>query len=190
MKKLNITQEKKNIIALDIDDVTLDLIPHWIAFYNKETGDNLTINKIKSWDMAAYAAYPDKLYAYLKNRNLYKGISPVSGAIGGINKIRKKGYRVVFATVSTNEQSGVKFNVLKSLKIVESYNDYIEASDKSLILADIIVDDKPDNVVGFSGAGLLFTKPWNKTFKLPRANNWKEVIRQIEYYEKYGHFYL
>ena len=53
--------------------------------------------------------------------------------------------------------------------------DYIETRDKSLILADYLIDDNWDNLAFFRGRGILYTQPWNKDNKYPfRINSWNE----------------
>jgi len=39
------------IIAVDVDDVIIDLVPMWLHFYNNDYKDNLSKNDITDWQV-------------------------------------------------------------------------------------------------------------------------------------------
>ena len=59
--------------------------------------------------------------------------------------------------------------------------DYIEISDKHLLLGDTLIDDYHVNLNGFEGRRILFEASHNKTvshdeFAHAKAADWKQVI--------------
>lgn len=165
------------IIGCDVDDVVAMLVNRWLEIYNLEHDDNLWEDDIKTWNIGSHTKIGDKMYDYLKYSSLYDNVKPVQDSLFGINRLREFGYRVVFITASTPEQSGRKYQWLLEKKYITHRKDYYEALDKSLIATDYLIDDNPDNVVNAFGKGIVFTKPWNLLLvNYPRVNNWLEVI--------------
>lgn len=169
------------IIGVDVDDVTANLNEWWLYCYNRDHNDNLTESDIKSWDMGSYTKIGDGIYDYLKYPSLYDGVTPVENAIWGIEELRRAGYRIVFITASTPEQSGRKYQWLKFYNLLPEAKDYIEAIDKSIIKVDYLIDDRPKNVIETCGQGLIFTREWNKDLKgYHRLNDWVDVVRYFK----------
>lgn len=172
---------KKLIIAVDVDDTVANLIDAWLEIYNDEHGDNLREHEITDWDISKFAKHGKNIYDYLKNPSLYDNVFPIKDSLNGINSIRKMGHRVIYVTASTIEQSGRKYQWLRDFGFVDSEYDYIEAKDKSLICADILIDDGMHNIQSFRKVGILMNKSWNKKYDYkPRCNNWKEVVEYIK----------
>ena len=91
------------------------------------------------------------------------------------------GYRTIFITASTPEQSGVKYEWLVKYGLISTRKDYFEALDKSLIVCDYLIDDNPENVINAYGQGIVFTIEWNKNLVgYPRVNNWEEVVKYFQ----------
>jgi len=166
----------KPIIALDCDDVLLDLVPNWLKRYNKDFSDFVKVSEIKDWDISKYVSCGEGIYKYLVP-DLYRDISVVEGALLGINQLRNWA-RVIVVTSNMGDNSGVKFNKLNELGFEVDKKDYFECSDKSLVASDFLVDDNIDNIKHSYGKGVLFSQPWNrKSLHTPRCENWFEVVR-------------
>jgi 5'-nucleotidase len=170
--------KRQMIIASDIDDVLLGLVPHWLKPYNKDWNDNLTADKILTWQFSDYVK-PEcgkKIYDYL-TPSLYEGIPIVEGALLGIAALREFA-RVIFVTSNMGNNGGVKLNKLNQYGFNIDKKDYFEASDKSLIMCDYLLDDSIDNINSTYGQGVLFTQPWNKSsIHTPRVDNWYQAVR-------------
>ena len=55
---------------------------------------------------------------------------------------------------------------------------YVFCGDKSILLADYLIDDRPRHFDHFVGTGILFTAPHNARRDAPlRADNWRDVTR-------------
>ena len=80
----------KKILALDIDSVLADLMPVWVERYNIDYNDNLTVKKIKDWDMSRFVK-PEcgkKIFDYLNDPNLYDYVNPIENAWEGVNALK------------------------------------------------------------------------------------------------------
>jgi 5'-nucleotidase len=166
------------IIGLDVDDVVCNLVDYWLQVYNLEYDDWVSETDIKSWTINKYVKCGDKIYDYLKYPSLYDGVRPVEDAGLGIRCLRELGFRIVFITASTPEQAGRKYKWLCDYGMIEHRREYIEALDKSLIKTDYLIDDNPENVIGASGRGIIFTREWNKFLEdYSRVDNWIDIIK-------------
>lgn len=165
-------------IIVDVDDVTANLVDWWLEIYNLDYKDSLKETDIKSWAIHKYTKIGDKMYDYLKDPSLYDGVLPVKNSAWGIRRLRGMGHRVAFVTASTPEQAGRKYRWLQEYDMIDSRSNYIEALDKTLIKADYIIDDNPDNIVKATCQPIVFTREWNKYLGniYPRANNWEDIV--------------
>lgn len=171
----------KYIIAIDVDDVVIELAKRWIEIYNKQWDDNLNCSNIVTWDIVKYVK-PEcghKIYDILKRKDLYDGIEFVEGAYEGVLRIREDGHRVVYATAGNNP---LKEQLLVDNGFMKDRHDYIYTPDKSLVNANILFDDGFHNVKVFGGTGYLFSRPWNKEFSSwkPRVDNWDEFVSKVK----------
>lgn len=168
---------REPIIGVDFDDVIGNLVSEWLGKYNQDNNDNLLETDIASWDIGSYTKIGKEMYDYLKYPSLYDNVKPVLNSFLGVYTLRNMGYRIVFITASTPEQSGRKYKWLLDNKYIDHRSNYYEAVDKSLIATDYLIDDNPENVINAFGQGIVFTKPWNATLTgYPRVNNWIEII--------------
>jgi 5'-nucleotidase len=171
------------IIAVDVDDVLCDLNTEWLQRYNKDFDDNLTKNKITEWDISLFVK-PEcgkYIFEYLNDTYLYDNVLPLPGALKGINIIRDMGHRIIFVTTPTIKSAGRKFLWLLNNSFVSNMKDYIEVTDKSLVRANMLIDDKYENIKAFDGSGVLYSQPWNLKYDYaPRVKNWIGVVKLIE----------
>jgi len=165
--------KKEFIIAVDIDDTYWHLVNRWLELYNSDYNDNLTEEDITGWNIGSFTKCGDKFYDYLYDDTLYDGIKLIDGALKTINKMRSRDNRVIFVTAGANPN---KMNAVMKTGGLSKKEDFIMAYDKSLIMANILIDDKFENVVSFPKLGILLDKPWNRKYDYRyRAMNWKDV---------------
>jgi 5'(3')-deoxyribonucleotidase len=165
------------IVGIDVDDTIAKLVSRWLQYYNFDHNDVLQESDIKDWNIGDYTKIGSKMYDYLKLPNLYDDILPEKNSFFGVSTLRNMGYRVIFVTASTPEQTNAKYIWLQKHGLITKREDYFEALDKSLIACDYLVDDRPENVIKAYGKGVIYTKEWNKYLTgYPRVNNWIEVV--------------
>ena len=70
-------------ILIDMDDVMIDFLQHWIDVLNGKFNKNVKYNDIYCWSMQV--AYPDltreQIFDVLYNEEFWADISPKQGAI-------------------------------------------------------------------------------------------------------------
>lgn len=167
------------LIAVDVDDVVLDLVDNWVSTYNNDFNDNLKKEEILDWDISRFVHPLAKIriYEYLENGLVFNNSKPVVGALKSINILKSLGYRIIYVTASNPDD--VKFDWLLRNGFIEERDDFVVTRDKSLIRASILIDDNYDNVTSFLGKGILMNQPWNMKFHWKyRITNWDDFINK------------
>lgn len=174
------------IIAVDVDGVVADLLPVWLDRYNSDYTDNLQVESITKWGLHEFVKEEcgEKIYDYLKMRDLYDDVKPIDGALTCINFLKERSdIRIVYVTTTPVESSGRKFNWLVRhgfLQRDESKN-YVEAFDKSLIMAELLLDDGYHNVRTFNyGKAVLYLHPYNEAELWQyKVHNWFDFYHRL-----------
>lgn len=169
-------------IAVDVDDVCIELVRRWIDLYNQDTGDNLRIEHVTDWDISKFSKIEPKsdVYKYLSDPALYDDVGLVTGALWGVDMLRKMNNKVIFVTAASPNTIASKYKALRKYGFLKSAEDLIMAQDKSIIKADLLLDDKYENVKSVPN-GWLFTRPWNKRYEYPnRVHTWAEFINKLQ----------
>jgi 5'(3')-deoxyribonucleotidase len=169
---------------IDVDGTAEDMLPEWLRWYNLEYDDFLKPENITHWDLHKFVK-PQcgmKIYNYLDDPRLYDKVKPMKGAVEGVNLLRAKGWRVVFATTTPRTTPYRKFDLLKEHGFEPKLKEYIEIADKSLLngMGSFLLDDSFSNVLNFKGMGVLFTQ-YHNTKEHPelRVNDWSELCKQV-----------
>lgn len=156
---------KSLLLAVDVDEVCADLLGEWLRRYNKDHGDNLTPDDISEWDLSKLVRCGGDIYNYLHQPDLYEHVLPISGARPAIYTLLSMGHRVVYATSCPSGTAEFKRSWLLRWGFLTPANasrDFLPVSDKSLIHADYLFDDRPENIEGFTGTGVLIRRAHNQ----------------------------
>lgn len=164
----------RKIIACDLDDVLWDLVPTWIGEYNRifKPKQNLKKEDITTWDfsnvfpnkldahifyhMLTYPGFWDKVVSNQDNKVIHKNII-------WVHELTKK-YNV-YVTTHTAYYQRHKIDLF--LQLYKNYidpNKLVLISDKWLLNADIVIDDKAETLQEFLKKGVRCVKinqPWN-----------------------------
>jgi 5'-nucleotidase len=174
------------LIACDIDGVLAQLHVAWYTKYNRDYNDNLQPEDVTAWNLHEFVK-PEcglKIYDYLKDPSIYDDVPPYEDALEAILYLKSQGYRVIYPTSSPTESSGRKFKWLRQYGFIESQRDYVEVQDKSLIRADVLIDDYQVNLDTFVGKKILKARTWNVKYKYNIdylfAENWEDVKRYCD----------
>lgn len=156
------------IIAFDVDDVLADLVPAWLARYNKDYDDSLSTLDLQEWDVTKFVK-PEcgkKIYDYL-TADLYDDVKPIQGALEAVQNARNIG-QVVFCTSTLGRHAGRKLEWLNEHGFDVSHKEYIECGNKGYLRADVLIDDCPKNLIDFQGdEKVLVSQTWNWNPPLP-----------------------
>ena len=187
------------IIALDVDGVVADLHVEWLRRYNRDFDDDLTTADVTAWSIQDFVKpeAKDRIFDYLGEPDLYDRVPPVSGAQWGVKTLRGWGHRVFFATSCVQGMTDPKWQwLIKNGFFVKPYAysqaDLVMVSDKTLLNADLLIDDRDRHVEEWIDTGrraVIFTQPYNTGMeeRLPsnrslwftRCDNWIEIINHV-----------
>jgi 5'(3')-deoxyribonucleotidase len=179
-------------IAVDVDETIADLLGPWLRRYNREFNDTVLPEDLTEWDLTK-ALKPEcgsKIYELL-DASLYDEILPLPNARHAISVLRAIGHRCVFVTSCINNTADAKLHWLVRHGFLERRRfqpDYITASDKSLIRADVLLDDRAETVEKFPGMAWLISQPQNRTIKTtrPRLNSIAEAPAAISKWDVFS----
>lgn len=176
-------------IAVDADDVVVDFIGGLLAAVKKEHGVTILQESITEWDLHPVLDHHlgQSFWTWLRVKEwLWANFPAVDGAIGAIDKLRRDGH---YLEMITSKPDWAEHNVWKFLgKWRPAFHRVtitkLEDKKADFTNADILIDDKPQNVLDFAATGreaILFSAPHNRGFTdLPkgivRADNWQDVL--------------
>jgi 5'-nucleotidase len=173
------------IIAVDVDGVIADLMSAVLLRYNEDWKDSLTLSDLKGWNISTYVK-PEcgiRVFDYFSEPKLYETyVLPIDGAYAGMELLWKRGHRTIYPTKPSSRTEGIKFQWLAHYGFIFDRRDYIEMHDKSLLRADVLVDDGLHNLKDFQGERIIFDQPWNESGTVNgsfRAHGWTEVVKII-----------
>ena len=164
-------------IAIDMDDVLADLVPKWLSVYNKEWDDNLVKEDLLEWDITKFVKPEcrDKVYEIIMRDGFYADLDIISGAQEGVNALQEMGYNICIASASPKPAYTDKHNWIKKHFPTINTDNIIFTKNKSLVKADLLLDDGIHNLESFTGFKVLFATPWNQTEeRFIRVSGWGE----------------
>jgi len=190
-------------IICDIDGVVADLHTEWYRRYNADWHDNLTVEKVTSWDLTKFVK-PEcgaNIFAYLLQPDLYEQVQPIEGAIEAVKELQSR-YNVLFATGCAFGTADQKVWWLQRYGLTEPEGvfypkNFVAIQRKELLVGDILIEDHPETVLRWlmvhsEGAAIHFLRPWGdphiadlyEDHRCAVATSWAEVLEILEMQEK------
>lgn len=181
-------------ILVDMDSITVNLMKSWLGAHNEAQGDDLTVDRIKTWDTHLYAKGGHAVYDVLKKPGLFREAEPLPGALEGIWTLQERGHDVFLVTAAEfpgNFSEKVEW-VRDRLPSVGKRR-LIFAHEKYLIPADALIDDGPHNATAYrlhhhAAKILTIEYPYNKDcpaysliapdWKDP-AGAWERILKEL-----------
>lgn len=175
-------------ILVDLDNVMVDLNTIWVKYLNEMYGTDVKPDDITAWDMQKF--FPtltrSQIFKPFKNVKMWEEIEPIEGAQYYMQKLIDEGHQVYVCTSTFYPYIDMKYRkVIRRLFPFIDWKNVIVTSNKSLINADVLIDDAPQNFGNWYEVSILFTAPHNKNIDndvldLSRADNWKDVYEIIQ----------
>lgn len=174
-------------ILVDADDVLENFLESWVHLVNKKFGTSVSVNDIKSWDVAQ--AFPglskDDVFSVLRGDEIWDLVSPIPGSQEVLQKWCISGHKVYVVTATNYRNCKAKFNRILELFPFLDEKQLIIAHSKDMVKGDIRIDDGVHNLVNCDGLKILFTAPHNACIDendigAQRANTWKDVDRIVD----------
>lgn len=177
------------ILALDVDEVVLDMIPEWLRRYNEKYGDSVRPEDVDRWDFTQVCPKAGaRVYDLLREPGFYSRVEPVPGALEDVQRARSLGMRVVFVSscvVGTVDDKVRRLIDTGFLPDTKNQRNFFAATDKTLVNADVLVDDNVDNVEAWAATGrraFLKDHPHNRSRKtpVPRVGTIYEALKRLD----------
>lgn len=175
-------------ILIDLDDTVWDLLSVWVFYLNKIYNLDVKVSDIKEWDMK-------KTFTTLSNEqiiepltwmSLWDNITPFPGSVECVKELSFDN-DVYFVTATDYRNIGFKVDLLRRHFPFISINNLIIAQNKDMILGDILIDDKVDNLKN-RNRGILITSTFNKNADISsfpniiRLDDWLKILYYIKNY--------
>ena len=168
-------------IALDLDEVVVDLLPHFYDAYAARHGRRLTEADLLDI-VAGRAPGGDNFLAVLNTRGFFRHLPPMAGALDALEVLRKR-YRVYLVTAAMQFPNSLedKYAWIGEHLPWASWKQVVLCGDKSIIKADYMLDDHAKNLETFTGTPLLYDAWHNRgETRFPRMRDWGEVLAYFE----------
>lgn len=169
------------IIALDCDGILSDLMPYWLSFYNREYGDSLTARDCLSWDTHTVVR-PEcgtRIYNYLKEPGFFRNVPLIPGSVDGVRRLCEASHDIVVVTDTPAEGVVDRLAWLREHFPCIPPKNYAITRRKDLIVADLLVDDAPHNILMAKCPAVVFDHPYNQHVPGPRVRDWSQLVEYI-----------
>lgn len=179
---------KKKRIAIDVDWVMAKLLHKWLEYYNILFDEELTTEDILEWSIVDFVK-PEAEEVMLNILNLpdfYRDLAIRSTAAESIKELDKYYEILIVTDYFTKESFKAKYDWLREhLPFIKREN-LVFTGNKSLILADYLIDDGVHNLETFQGVGILYDAPYNREeTRFKRVHSWGEITDYfVDLYKK------
>ena len=178
---------KNPIIGVDLDDVLWDLMSTWISRYNDMVDDNLTVEDIKSWDVAQYIKRgTEGILNYIPQQNdFWEDVEPIPDSKECLQQLIKDGYLIYVVTASSHTNLKEKMSRFYSLFPFIEEEHVVIIHRKQMMDLDMLIDDKPGNLEDANYLKVLFDRPHNRSIdenkiSAVRLKTWSEIYKYIK----------
>lgn len=174
-------------VLVDMDDVLEQLAAGWVQYLNDRYGSHTALDDLNDWDIAR--AFPalthEQVYAALNDDALWDHVTPVPGAVEGLQTLIAEGHEVYIVTAATYQTLPAKMEkVLFRYFPFLRWEQVVITQNKRLIRGDVLIDDGPHNLAGGDYRKILFTAHHNRGFDesaigAVRVDNWREALDAV-----------
>jgi len=166
-------------ICVDMDEVMADTLAEHLRRYNQAFDEEVTPDDLAGkglWEIAPVDRQA-QLRAFLDAEDFFEDLALMPGAQDVLRQLSER-FEIFIATqaMTVPNSLGPKYRWLQRNFPFIPPTHYVFCGNKSILLADYLIDDLPRNLERFRGQGLLYTAPDNLTATgFTRVNNWQEV---------------
>jgi len=166
-------------IAIDMDEVMADTMAHFLEKYNSRFGVGLTTEHFQGrhvFEVIEEAHKPAAL-DYFQQEAFFATIPVMPGSSEVIKALTER-YEVFITTAAMDVPCSFtpKFDWLRRHFPFIPTSNIVFCGDKSIILADYLIDDNLRQLSKFRGEGILYTAPHNvNESRFRRVKDWEDV---------------
>tara|TARA_R110002124_G_scaffold250051_3_gene415119 strand:- start:184 stop:705 length:522 start_codon:yes stop_codon:yes gene_type:complete len=171
----------KKTLAIDMDNVLVNIEENWINWYEREFG--VRVSKEAMLGVNEDEAFPDKAAArsLLYKPGFFLNAPIIAGAHDALLELKKE-YEIYIVSAAMEFPNSLieKHDWLKNNLPFISWRNIVLCGDKSIIGTDLLIDDHVKNLDFFKGESILYTAGHNIHIdRYTRVNNWEEVLKLL-----------
>jgi 5'(3')-deoxyribonucleotidase len=162
-----------------MDEVMADTLAEHLRRYNQAFDEEVTTEDLAGkglWEIAPLDRQA-QLRAFLDAEDFFEVLDVIPDSQSVLEDLSKR-FEIFIATqaMAVPNSLGPKYRWLQRHFPFIPPSHYVFCGNKSILLADFLIDDQPRNLLRFEGQGLLYTAPHNiAATEFVRVNNWREV---------------
>ncbi len=166
-------------ICVDMDEVMADTLAEHLRRYNEAFDEAVTPETLQGKGLWDYAPEDrrQQLRDFLDAEDFFEDLPLMPGAQEVLRQLSDR-FEIFIATqaMTVPNSLGPKYRWLQRHFPFIPPTHYVFCGNKSILLADYLIDDLPRNLDRFQGTGLLFTAPHNLlATEYVRVDGWPEV---------------
>jgi 5'(3')-deoxyribonucleotidase len=162
---------KELTILVDLDAIVIDLIRPWLAFYNKDHHDDLTVDDLTTYKIHNHAKKLKQrkdLYRFFEDHINYLSCPVLPGASEGLLEMHRAGHDLIISTATSGSTASIKWELVKKAAPWLHVDNVMVGARKERLKGDVFIDDAPKNIVKYRNAWpeahiLTIAYPYNKS---------------------------
>lgn len=175
-------------VIVDLDDVLNNLNDKCLETLNAALGTHLTADDLTHYDIFKCLDF-EHASAYRQlwsNETIIRSLTPVKNSQWGMKHFVDLGYDVYIATASSASSFAWKHEWIRSLYPFIDDSHIMRVCDKSLLYADVMIDDCAENLISnIHCERVCFNRAWNQyardeVYGIHRCNNWNEIVTTVD----------
>lgn len=181
-------------VLIDMDAIVVDMNTPWYETFNRETGDDLSHEKVVDWDCGKFItkSTPGHLYGILTRPGFYDDMKPLPGAIAGVSMLAELGHEIRFCSASPGpDASRAKMEWVDRHFAHRGWRGHkvvILTHDKHWVDANVLIDDSPSNLRAWQERAIAIEYPYNRGIEFVEyagtyrdtAEAWGRIVRKLQ----------
>jgi 5'(3')-deoxyribonucleotidase/uncharacterized protein with PQ loop repeat len=172
------SQERRQRIAIDMDEVMADALTEHLRRYNAAYGTSITASDLsgRHLEQCVPPAHREAVEAML-DASFFENLAVLPNCLEVVSELANR-YEVFIASAAMDVPCSfdAKYRWLQRHFPFIPPSQIVFCGDKTIVDADYLIDDRPRHFAKFKGKGLLFSAPHNAgETGYTRVASWQEV---------------
>lgn len=179
-------------IAIDFDETLFPTLEKVIEIYNKKNNTTIDMSQITTYNLYDCLSenVADELLSLFVDKLTYNSLQPYKGSVKAIQSLASKGHEIIIATATDTRNLEWKEKLLQRYFPFIPKENLIRIHNKKLLNADVLIEDKLDNLIQTFAERICFNQPWNQddkadyVYSIYRVRHWSEITNIINEIER------